>query len=193
MSKIFKSELKSALQAADTDKARYATDTVRIERENIVSTDCKALMVLTRISPDETKEGQDFEPIMIPYKDCKKILKACPGGKKECEILITKEADNYNTYKVECNGVTLSFKSKEGHFPPYTHVIPDEEPSFHVGLGVDLLEDLLAAARFYGVPTLRFDFTDSKNAVKMLGRGNEEDNSSNFMAILMPVNLAEGD
>jgi DNA polymerase III sliding clamp (beta) subunit (PCNA family) len=112
-----------ASECASADETRYIMNGVCLEKDRIVATDGRRLIV---IEDDNLNKGD--RPFIIPSATCKllkRVQKFLP------DIITVKEDERI--MKIETNKLTFVSKLVEGNFPNWRQVVPKLENKSKVG------------------------------------------------------------
>lgn len=174
---LTKGQMKALAIFASKNSTRFAIDHARFAKGKAVAADGHKLLVLDVPDIDESEEA-----VYVPYQSLETAAKATK--KSETATLAVDH--------IQAPGVRVTGPNNGegiGVFPPYEQVLPKEEPTLSIGLGVGHLEDCIKAFKAMGVKTVRFDLFGPKQAIRMAPFGAGAD--ARFTSVLMPVNLGE--
>lgn len=164
---IKRAALQAALAATTSTDTRYFLNSIRVEPEQhrLVATDGNILLIVTDASPDPDEDfpmvpageyrGDPPEPVCIPADVVKAMIATMP---KRSTIPILGCAQlsqgteagtaTITATDLQAPRTAIIRASEQGQFPAYERCLPKaDRPSARVCLAVDVLENLIKAAK----------------------------------------------
>jgi len=108
--------LECMLSVADTDNTRYYANGVFVATNNIAV--ASNALTLVEYNPNNSSR-EELKGVIIPKKAIKEFL-AQAKPKYDVVVYINEQ---YNTYEIKCNGITLKGYGISGQFPRYVSAI----------------------------------------------------------------------